>query len=71
MRTKRIYVINIEHKATNTARISQEAYSQLKDAQTFIQKRSDSPHRITPFLYTSEKYKYIINDVFVHLKEEN
>ena len=43
--------------------ISQEAYSTLAGAQSFIERRGDRPEKVTDFLYKSNRYEYKIHEL--------
>ena len=60
---KRVYVIEVITNGVH--KISQEAYWDYDDAKKFIEKRSDNPNMVNPFLFKSENHEYYIHDMLI------
>ena len=62
---KYVYVVTCQKIDFTWEKISQEGYSNLKDAQKFIEGRGDSPEKLDDFRYQSEKNIYRIYEIRV------
>ena len=58
------YVVTVRFKNDNFS-VSSEGYLSLKDAQKFIESRSDSPNKVSDFLYQSKENIYYINEIHI------
>lgn len=64
-RVLRVYVVEVVRPGFS-GRISQEGYFSLEGAQQFIEKRSDSPEKISNFKYQGRTGDvYCIHDVLI------
>lgn len=66
----RAYIIEYRHfdKLTNNwnSKISQEGYSSLEAAQTFIERKPSGPVRVTPMYYQTQLLEeYYIHDIHI------
>lgn len=50
-----VYVVEVIHEG-GFGKVSQEGYRTLKQAQAFIESRSDNPQKLTEYLYRSDDY---------------
>ena len=59
----KVYIVQVIPEAS-LGKVSQEGYSTLEKAQTFIESRSDRPQRVSPYLYcTADFTDYLIYEV--------
>lgn len=59
-----IYIVTVRFK-NNDFSVSSEGYLSLKDAQKFIDNRSDNPNKVSDFLYQSNENIYYINEIHI------
>ena len=72
MNLKLVYAVFVKSELLNSEpRISQECYTTLKDAQDFIEHRSDKPRKITEYHYKSAEREYKIYDLLVNEDKVN
>lgn len=59
----KVYIVQVIPEAS-LGKVSQEGYSTLEKAQTFIESRSDRPQQVSPYLYrTADFTDYLIYEV--------
>ena len=58
-----IYIVAVRPNDYIWEKVSQEGYRNLKDAQLFIEGRSDSPYKLTDFKYQGTKNIYKIYEI--------
>lgn len=59
----KVYIVQVIPEAS-LGKVSQEGYSTLEKAQAFIERRSDQPQRVSPYLYrTADFTDYLIYEV--------
>lgn len=66
MKIIKLYVIVAEHIKSHEIKVSQKAYFDYKEARNFIESRSDKPKQVSLLKFQSDKYRYIITDVFAN-----
>lgn len=59
----KVYIVQVIPEAS-LGKVSQEGYSSLEKAQTFIEGRADKPQKVAPFMYRTEDFTdYLIYEV--------